>query len=98
MDRLLTDEELKPRFIEDPTYDDHDPPGRDHSHWDVVGVTKDQDAKSIRIDRQAAAEWWTDLCDNREHGNEIVSHGDCPICIEELFAGFREGKAPWEAD
>ena len=61
-------------------------------------VTKAQDAKSIKVDRQAMAEWWMGEHAGDEYHEEGVRR-NCPVCSDEywLWVEGREGKAPWEA-
>ncbi len=62
-------------------------------------ITVAQDAKSIRVDRQAAWEWLEEDCDNVHHhgpaGDRARLH--CRGCQIELAHAVQEGKAPWEA-
>ena len=56
-------------------------------------------AKSIRVDRQAMAEWWMGEHAGDEYHEEGVRR-NCPVCSDEywLWVEGREGKAPWGTD
>ncbi len=58
------------------------------------GVIEAQHAKSIKVDRQAMAEWLASIC---PHDPELVCD-ECAVCHDNDVALLREGKAPWEED
>ncbi len=55
-----------------------------------------QDAKSVKVDRQAAAGWFMGICSEHKHA-PLEHRIDCDECICELPELLLEGKAPWEA-
>ena len=87
MDRLLTKDEIEALD------------GRQNmvaAYEDKV-VAKAQDAKSVKIDRQAAAGWFMGICSEHKHA-PLEHRIDCDECICELPELLREGKAPWEKE
>ena len=93
---LLKDEELRAWFIDDPTYEDHDPAWRDHSHWDVIGVCKAQQTKTLK----AVAEWLVLVREeiDREHPSmdSPARYGLFVARITDALPLLTEGKMPGE--
>ncbi|KKN39675.1 hypothetical protein LCGC14_0741100 [marine sediment metagenome] len=56
-----------------------------------------QDAKSIRVDRQAMAEWLSQQCDVETHSRYGSRRVICPLCLANVILSGGVGKAPWEA-
>ena len=91
--RLLTDDGIGkaiPMAAFEPGFDRTCPYRIRALPMDFVRVTHAQDARSVKLDRQAMAEWLGNL--DREGMGEWVYIKDSD---EELL---REGKAPWEED
>ena len=63
-------------------------------YWEHIRQAK---AKSIRVDRQAMAEWWMGEHAGDEYHEEGVRR-NCPVCSDEywLWVEARESKVPWE--
>ena len=74
------------------------PPG-DLNRSMFQGVIEAQHAKSIRVDRQAMAEWLDSICKNLAHqgdGPYYELRHACAGCCWDMLLCAREGKAPWE--
>ena len=66
----------------------------------IMNLLTAQDAKSIKVDRQAMAEWWMGECAGDAH-HESGERLNCRECSDDYWnwvEGKCEGKAPWEAD
>ena len=64
---------------------------------DTIDTTRElQDAKSIKADRQAMAEWGEVLCNSVHHDRFDARRSACHECTVGLFDMLGEGKAPWE--
>ena len=84
-DRLLTPDEMPERWGA--------PVG---DMIDLFGnLLATQDAKSVKVDRQAASGWFMGICSEHKHA-PLEHRIDCDECICELPELLRGGKAPWE--
>ena len=91
MDRLLTDEEHRHLLVQYGAEID----------WPEQ-IAQAQDAKGIRVDRQAMYAWWHDRCRDATHNSTQAGVGQarwiCKDCIAEAIMAMAKGKAPWETD
>ena len=95
-DRLVTSEELEENVRRD--YPEFRIADEDDRMSDILHFTREaQDTKSIKVDRQAMAEWFMGICSEHKHA-PLEHRIDCDECICELPELLREDKAPWETD
>ena len=104
MDRLLTDKEIADAWPESPTtFIDMENPFTEEQltilseqvAYAAKVVAKVQDAKSIKVDRQAMAKWLGEFCNNGKHQTP-ASRLHCVFCMVDFYDAASEGKIPGE--
>ena len=99
MDRLLKVEELEQIIRKD--YEDFRVANETDRMTDILHWTREaQDAWSVKLDRQAVAEWLKSRCTEHETpnypGRFVTPRYNCDRCIQKLIRLGLNGKLPGE--